>query len=316
MPAQALEHAVALFPGRCPARLAPKLDDAGRELLANVVERHPRLRQAVRYEQAPERWRQLRNAERHRDLEGRVHDDEGRRSIMTEARPTGGGVGERFEHVGRAGGLECGGVVVPGRDRHRARADRAPACDVVGCIADDDEIRTRERRAGQLGGAARRDRRQLRAAPRIGAVRTDREPPRLEARRAQLELGAVADVARQQPDHRPARGLVSLECQQQRRDPGHQTRAGPVRRPGQLLPQCCDVVPAHRGDQLGRRRVGMAGMHEQFAARSAGRSCRRTDRCRSGRPCPLPRAGHGAPRAAPRRRSRAACRRYRRGQDA
>jgi len=63
----------AVFAGRRAAPFAPELQDGRRQLFANVVERHPRLLAPPRYEHAAQRWGQLRDAERHRDLEGSRH---------------------------------------------------------------------------------------------------------------------------------------------------------------------------------------------------------------------------------------------------
>ncbi|PYO85360.1 MAG: hypothetical protein DMD65_01065 [Gemmatimonadetes bacterium] len=68
-PAHGVEHALALLAHRGRARLAPELQHARRQLLAHVVEGHPRRLEPPWDEQAAERRRELRNAERHRDLE-------------------------------------------------------------------------------------------------------------------------------------------------------------------------------------------------------------------------------------------------------
>src|SRR5204863_270698 len=54
-------------------RFPTQLHHACRELLADVVERHPGLLQAAGHEEAAERRRELRDTQRHRDLHRRAH---------------------------------------------------------------------------------------------------------------------------------------------------------------------------------------------------------------------------------------------------
>src|SRR5438552_1821451 len=72
-PAHRVEHPVAILACRGGPRFTAQLHDARRELLANVVERYPRLLQAAGHEYAAERRRELGDAQRHGDLHLRAH---------------------------------------------------------------------------------------------------------------------------------------------------------------------------------------------------------------------------------------------------
>ena len=80
-PAERLEHLVALVAAGGGARFPADLHHARGKLLANVVERHPRFFQATRHEHAPQRRRELGDAQRHRDLYRRAH------RVRSAARP-------------------------------------------------------------------------------------------------------------------------------------------------------------------------------------------------------------------------------------
>src|SRR6266403_163334 len=80
-PAHRVEHAVAILARAGGPRFTRQLHHARRELLADVVERNPRLLQAAGHEDAAERRRELGDAQRHRDLHGRAH------RAMRAARP-------------------------------------------------------------------------------------------------------------------------------------------------------------------------------------------------------------------------------------
>src|SRR5882762_5219247 len=80
-PAHRVEHAVAILARAGGPRFTRQLHHARRELLADVVERNPRLLQAAGHEDAAERRRELGDAQRHRDLHGRAH------RAMRSARP-------------------------------------------------------------------------------------------------------------------------------------------------------------------------------------------------------------------------------------
>src|SRR6266576_1704514 len=67
------EHPVAILARGGGPRFPTQLHHARRELLADVVERHPGLLQAAGHEEAAERRRELRDAQRHRDLHRRAH---------------------------------------------------------------------------------------------------------------------------------------------------------------------------------------------------------------------------------------------------
>src|SRR2546429_62384 len=72
-PAHRVEHPVAILAGGGGPRFPTQLHHACRELLADVVERHPGLLQAAGHEEAAERRRELRDTQRHRDLHRRAH---------------------------------------------------------------------------------------------------------------------------------------------------------------------------------------------------------------------------------------------------
>src|SRR5882724_3800398 len=80
-PADRVEYAVAILARGGGPRFTGQLHHARRELLADVVERNPRLLQAAGHEDAAERRRELGDAQRHRDLHGRAH------RAMRAARP-------------------------------------------------------------------------------------------------------------------------------------------------------------------------------------------------------------------------------------
>ena len=70
-------------------------------------------------------------------------------------------------------------------------------------------------------GAARGDRREIGPVGRVGAVGADPEPLGLDAARAELERGALGDVAGEQAEHDAGLGLEPVE---QRGDAGHEGR--------------------------------------------------------------------------------------------
>src|SRR6266568_3304834 len=72
-PAHRVDYPVAIFTGGGGPRFTTQLQHVRRELLADVVERHPGLLQAAGHEEAAERRRELWHAQRHRDLHGRAH---------------------------------------------------------------------------------------------------------------------------------------------------------------------------------------------------------------------------------------------------
>src|SRR6266550_2961072 len=105
-------HALALLARGGGPGFAAQLYHARRELFANVVERYPRLLQAAGHEYPAERRRELGNAQRHGNLQGRAH------RARRAARPV------RASNWATKYGSDSG------RKRSRARPVAAIACSI------------------------------------------------------------------------------------------------------------------------------------------------------------------------------------------
>src|SRR5438105_10307618 len=102
--------------------------------------------------------------------------------------------------MGRPGRAQCGYVVEARRHTNGARAHRLAAGDVIGRVADDDDVRAAERASRELRATTRSDGRKIRTVMGIRAEGADHETRGIEARRAQLQSRPMLDISGAQSD--------------------------------------------------------------------------------------------------------------------
>ena len=151
------------------------------------------------------------------------------------------------------------GGIAARRHRDCPRADRASAGDVRGRVADDVDAIARNVESEILVCAPLRESRQLSARVVIGAEGAHLEAIEIDAGRAQLDRGALAQVAGEQAEDDV---VPRLECVEQLAHSVEHVRA---RSPGELALEAAQVMLHERIDALVDGLIGVPARSHEIA---------------------------------------------------